>query len=188
MISSFPASAVGGTCGPAVISSFSAEVTAPSPSPLRNVTSTPESTGESCGTVQVQRNACPFHTLHWLFPLESSWCHGLRTSAERNVTVRRVGANPRRSREFNVKRNANLWRNLKSVTMPERLLQGARRLEPTRNFLVLKRSATSSALLHGYENVFSAHNAVQSTLVDHLATEVSVRRIWRIPSVSETQT
>ena len=51
VISSFPVSAVGGTSGPAVISSFSAEVTAPSSSPLRNVTSTPESSGESCGTV-----------------------------------------------------------------------------------------------------------------------------------------
>ena len=50
VISSFPVSAVGGTCGPPVISSFSAEVTAPSPSSLRNVTSMPESPGESCGT------------------------------------------------------------------------------------------------------------------------------------------
>ena len=50
MISSFPVSAVGGTSGQAVVSSFSAEVTAPSPSPLRYVTSTPEPSGESYGT------------------------------------------------------------------------------------------------------------------------------------------
>ena len=50
VISSFPVSAVGGKSEPAVFSSFSAEVTAPSPSPLRNVTGTPESSGESCGT------------------------------------------------------------------------------------------------------------------------------------------
>ena len=57
MLSSFPVSAVGGTSGPAVTSSFSAVVTAPSPSPLRNVTSTPESSGESYGTVTVTRAA-----------------------------------------------------------------------------------------------------------------------------------
>ena len=42
--------------------------------------------------------------------------------ADRNGTVRRAGANPRHSRESNVKRNANLWRNLKSVTKAQRLL------------------------------------------------------------------
>ena len=49
-------------------------------------------------------HACPMHTLYLLFPLKSSWCHGRRTSAGRNGTVRRAGANPRRSTEFNVKR------------------------------------------------------------------------------------
>ena len=43
MISSYPVSAVGGTSTPAVISSFSADVSTPSPCPLRNLTSTPES-------------------------------------------------------------------------------------------------------------------------------------------------
>ena len=53
MTSSFLVLAVCGTSEPAVISSFSAEVTAPSPCPLRNVTNTPESSGESHGRVTV---------------------------------------------------------------------------------------------------------------------------------------
>ena len=43
VISSSPVSAVGGASKPAVISGFSAEVTTPSPCPLRNLSSTPES-------------------------------------------------------------------------------------------------------------------------------------------------
>ena len=62
--SSVPVSAVGGTSEPAVISSFSAEVTAPSPCPLRNVTSTPESSGESHGTVTVTRTAQRMSSAH----------------------------------------------------------------------------------------------------------------------------
>ena len=42
---------------------------------------------------------------------ELSWCHAPRTSAGRNEIGRRFGANPRRSREFNVKRNVYLWHN-----------------------------------------------------------------------------
>ena len=51
VISSSPVSAVGGTSKPAVISSFSAEVTTPSLCPLRNLISTPESYGASHGIV-----------------------------------------------------------------------------------------------------------------------------------------
>ena len=63
-ISSFHVSAVGGTNEPAVTSSFSAEVTAPSPCPLRNVTSTPESSGESYGTVTATRTAQRMSSAH----------------------------------------------------------------------------------------------------------------------------
>ena len=63
VISSFLVSAVVGTSEPAVISSFSAEVTAPSPCPLRNVTST-ESSGESHGTVTVTRTAQRMPSAH----------------------------------------------------------------------------------------------------------------------------
>ena len=90
VISRFPAPFVGGT--------------APSTCPLKNVSNTPESL-ESCMEqmqLHVLRNACLLHTLYLLFPLESSWCHGLRTSTEGNGSVRRAGANPTRSREFNV--------------------------------------------------------------------------------------
>ena len=51
-----------------------------------------------------------------MFSLVSSWCHVLRTSAERNVTGRRDSANPRRTKEPNEKRHVNCWRNLKSAT------------------------------------------------------------------------
>ena len=73
--------------------------------------------------LHVLRNACPLHTLYLLSPFKSSWCHGLRTLAGRNGTVRRAGANPRRSREFNVKRNVNLWHNLKSRQKARRKLE-----------------------------------------------------------------
>ena len=80
---------------------------------------------ESC-TEQLQlhvlRSACPLHTLYLFCSLWSRvGVQGLRTSAGRSGTVRRAGANPRRSREFNVKRNVNLWHNLKSVMKPQRL-------------------------------------------------------------------
>ena len=100
VISSFPVSAVGGTNEPAVTSSFSAEVTAPSPCPLRNVTGTPESSGESPGTVTATRTAQRMSSAH-LVPFVPSGVGlvllSLCTSAERNGTVRRAGANPRRS-------------------------------------------------------------------------------------------
>ena len=64
VISCFLVSVVGGTSEPAVICSFSAEVTAPSPCPLRNVTSTPESSGESHGTVTVTRTAQRMPSAH----------------------------------------------------------------------------------------------------------------------------
>ena len=63
VISSFPVSAVGGTSEPAVYS-FSAEVTAPSPCPLRNVTSTLGSSGESHGTGTVTRTLQRMSSAH----------------------------------------------------------------------------------------------------------------------------
>ena len=51
VISSSPVSAVGGASKPVVISSFSSEISMPSPCPLRNLTSTPESYRELHGTV-----------------------------------------------------------------------------------------------------------------------------------------
>ena len=56
VISSSHVSAIGEASKPAVVSSFSAEVTTPSPCPLRNLTSTPESYGESHGTVTSLRD------------------------------------------------------------------------------------------------------------------------------------
>ena len=110
---------------PAVISSFPSPVlcgTAPSTCPLKNVTNAPELSGELHGTITAARIAHRMSSAQSVsfVPSESSWCHELRTSAEGKGTVRRAGANPRRSREFNVKRNVNLWHNLKSVTKPQR--------------------------------------------------------------------
>ena len=105
-----------------VISSFSAEVTVPSTCPLNNATNTHGSSGEWHGiitathTAQRMSSAIPVPFV----PLKSSWCHGLRTSTERNGSVRRAGANPKLSKEFYVKRNVNSWPNLKSVMMPQR--------------------------------------------------------------------
>ena len=108
-----------------VISSFSAEVTVPSTYPLKNATNTHGSSGELHGTITAAhtvRNASPLlHSLYLLSPLESSWCHGIRTSTKRNGTVRRAGASPKLSKEFYVKRDVNLWHNLKSVMKPQRL-------------------------------------------------------------------
>ena len=74
---------------------FSAEDTVPSTYPLKNTTNTHGSSGESCMEqlqIHILRNASPFflHSLHLLSPLESSWCHGIRRSTERNGTVRRA--------------------------------------------------------------------------------------------------
>ena len=86
MISSFLVSAVGETSGPAVISSLSAEVTALPPSPLRNVTSTPELSGESYGTVT--RTTKRMSSTHFV-PVVPSGVE----------LVSRARANPRRSRK-----------------------------------------------------------------------------------------
>ena len=140
---------------PAVIPSFPTPVvvgTAPSTCPLKNVTNTPESSGELHGTITATRTACAAHV-----------------PAGRNGTVRRAGANPRRSREFNVKRNVNLCHNLRSAMKPLSLLKKKKNRQPaqTRNFLVSYTSATSSLCYTVTRTCFSAHTAVLSTLVDH---------------------
>ena len=106
-----------------VTSSFPAEVTVPSTCPLKNTTNTHGLFGELHGTITATHTAQRmFSALPVSFvPFGVELVHGIRTSTERNATVRRAGANPRHSREFNVKRNVNSWHNLKSVMNPQRL-------------------------------------------------------------------
>ena len=181
----FPA--VGGTSESALMSSGS----------LRNTSNTPKSSGVSHGTVtresvtssfsaevtvpstclvscmeQLQihrlRNASPLlHSLYLLSPLESSWCQEIRTATERNGTVRRAGANPRRSREFNVKRYVNLWHNLKSVMKLQRQKLRSQAPRTDEKFLVSYTSAIGLLCYTATRTCFSVHNAVLSTLVDH---------------------
>ena len=100
--------------------------------------------------LHVLRIACPLHNLYLLFPLESSWCHGLRTSAERNGTVRRAGANPRRSKEAKSK----------LVAQPEVSHEAAEAIlrsqapRTDEKFPRIIHVSHQVALLHGHENVF----------------------------------
>ena len=130
---------------------------------------------------------CPLHPSYRLFPLESSWCHGLRTPAERNGTVRRAGAKSRRSKVLNVKRNVNWWRNLKSVMKLQRLFLKSQAARTDGTLPGMIHVSHLLALLHGHENVFFLHTTrcCQRWWITE-ATEVSVRRLWRIPPESET--
>ena len=139
--------------------------------------------------LHVLRNACPLHTLFLLFTLESSWCHGLRTSAGRNGTVRRAGANPRRSKEFNVKRNVNLWHNLKSVMKPQRHILRSQAPRTDEKFPGVIHVSHQLALLHGHENVFFCTQCGAVNAGGSLRLLKSLlRRLWRISPESETQT
>ena len=81
--------------------------------------------------------------------LELNWCLGPRTSAERNVTLRRSSAIPKRSRKLNGMRNANSI----SHEVTELVLrnQAARIDEKFPGTMHVSRKL---ALLHGHENVF----------------------------------
>ena len=127
-----------------------------SPSPLRNVTSTPESSGESYGTVT--RTTKRMSSTHLVLVVPRA-TYISRKKRNRETCWRQS--------KFNVKRNANLWRNLKSVTKPQRLFQGARQLAPTRNFLAPYTSAIGLLCYMATRTCFSVHNAVLSTLLDH---------------------
>ena len=104
--------------------------------------------------LHVLRNACPLHTLYLLFPLESSWCHGLRTSAGRNGTVRRAGANPKALKR--VQREAKR----KLVAQPEISHEAAEAIlrgqapRTDEKFPGIIHVSHQLALLHGHENVF----------------------------------
>ena len=106
-----------------VTSSFSAEVTVPSTCSLKNATNTHWSSDELHGTITdthtAQRKSSSALPVSFV-PSGVELVSG-NTYINRNGTGRRAGANRRRSREFNVKRNVNLWHNLKSVMKPQRL-------------------------------------------------------------------
>ena len=94
------------------------------------------------------------HTLYLLFPLESSWCHGPCTSAERNATVRRAGANPRRSKRVQREARRKFVAQLEiSHEAAEAILRSqARRTDE--KFPGIMHVSHQLALLHGNENVF----------------------------------
>ena len=103
--------------------------------------------------LHVLRNACPLHTRYLLFPLESSWCRGLRTSAGRNGTVRRAGANPRRSRVQHEAKRKLVAQPEISHEAAEAILRGqAPRTD--KKFPGITHVSHQLALLHGHENVF----------------------------------
>ena len=154
MISRFPVSSVGGTSGPAVISSFSAEVTALSPSPLRNVTGTPESSGESVGTVTC--NAQRMSSTH-LVPVVPS---GVELVSRATYISRK-----KRNRETCWRQSKALKRvqreaKRKLVAQPEVSHEAAEasvRSQAARideKFPGIMHVSHQLALLHGHENVF----------------------------------
>ena len=186
--SSFPVSAVGGTSEPAVISSFSAEVTAPL-CPLRNATSTPESSGESHGTVI--RTAQRMSSIHIVLvvpcgvDLVSRAPYISRKKRNRETCRRQSKALRRAQRE--AKRNFVAQPEIISHEAAEAILrsQAARTDE---KFPGIIHVSHQFALLHGHENVFfcTQCGCRQRWWITE-AAQVFVR-IWRIPPESETQT
>ena len=118
---------------------------------------------------------------------ELNWCLEPRTSAGRNVTSRRSSANPRFKK---IQRDAKR----KFVAQPEisheaaELILRNQVIRTDEKFPGTIHVSHHLALLHGHENVFfcTQCGAVNAGGAFE-AIEVSMRRIWRIPSKSETK-
>ena len=153
VISSFPTSAVGGTV--------------PSACPLRNVTSTPESSGESHGTFTVTRTAqCSAHPVQFVpsgVELVSRATYINRKKPNRETCWRQSNALKRVQRE--AKRKLVAQPEISHEAAEASLRSQAARTDE--RFPGIIHGCHQLALLHGHENVFSADNAVLSTLVDH---------------------
>ena len=104
------------------------------------------------------RNACPLHALHLLFPLESS-----RKKRNRETCWRQSKKLKRVQRE--AKRELVAQPEISHEAAVAVLKSPAGRTDE--KFPGIIHVSHQLALLHGHENVFSAHNAVLSTLVDH---------------------
>ena len=135
--------------------------------------------------LHVPRNARPLHTLYLSFPLESSWCHGLRTSTERSRTVRRAGANPKA-----LKRVLREAKRSKLVAQPEISREAAEAILKSQaartdeKFPGIIHVSHQLALLRVF---FCTQWCCQRWWITE-ATEVSVRRLQRIPPENVTQT
>ena len=96
--------------------------------------------------------------------------------SKKKRTSRRSSATPKRSKKLNGMRNANSLHNLRSA------------MKPLSIFLGTIHVSHHLALLHGRDNVFfSAQCGAVNAGGAFEAAEVSMRRIWRIPSEGETQ-
>ena len=124
------------------------------------------------------------HSMHMLVILEMNWCLGPRTLAERNVTLRRSSAIPKPSRKLNGMRNAQPEISHEAAELI--LRNQAARIDE--KFPGTVHVSHQLALVHGHENVFYLHTVwCRKRWWSSESTEVSVRRIWRIPPEFKTQ-
>ena len=100
----------------AVISGFSAESSAP----VQGTSCVDRAVLEKTRVLHISQGLNPMwaRSMYMLVILELNWCLGPRTLAERNVTLRRSSAIPKRSRKLNGMRNANSLHNLRSAMKP----------------------------------------------------------------------
>ena len=153
MISSFPVSCCRWNKG-AVISSFSAEVTAPSPSPPRYVTSTPESSGESYGTITRTAKRMPSTHLAPVAPsgveLVSRATYISRNKRNRETIWRQSKVLKRVQREAKHKLVAQpeISHEVAEAILRKQQLQTDEKLHGVIHV------SHQLALLHGHENVF----------------------------------
>ena len=157
MISSFPTPLVGGT--------------APSTCPLKNVTDTPESSGELYGTITVTRTAQRMSSAHPvpLVPFEVE----LVSRATYIIISRKKRNHETCWRQSKALKGVQREAKRKLVAQPEISHEAAEAVlrsqapRADEKFPGIIHVSHQLALLHGTRTCFSAHSAVLSTLVDH---------------------